>query len=198
MSGYCLIAPGHPVHDYYHANEYGFPQRDERELFERLVLEINQAGLSWETILKKREGFRAAYDGFEVFGGRPFQANFPAGHRRTDQVSAGLNSVGQNDMVRTTELFDAGYPDCARAGAAYLRTHTNQEIGDIDHFRFTGSVLEHCFAIGKGGCHHQVFRTGNRDDIEHDVGPDQAIGFGQDETVFDDNIGTHCLESLAD
>ncbi len=47
MSGYCLIAPGHPVHDYYHANEYGFPQRDERELFERLVLEINQAGLSW-------------------------------------------------------------------------------------------------------------------------------------------------------
>jgi hypothetical protein len=55
MSGYCLIAPGHPVHDYYHANEYGFPQRDERELFERLVLEINQAGLSWETILKKRE-----------------------------------------------------------------------------------------------------------------------------------------------
>ena len=66
MSGYCLIAPGHPVHDYYHANEYGFPQRDERELFERLVLEINQAGLSWETILKKREGFRAAYDGFDV------------------------------------------------------------------------------------------------------------------------------------
>ena len=38
MSGYCLIAPGHPVHDYYHANEYGFPQRDEGELFERLVL----------------------------------------------------------------------------------------------------------------------------------------------------------------
>ncbi len=66
MSGYCLIAPGHPVHDYYHANEYGFPQRDERELFERLVLEINQAGLSWETILKKREGFRTAYDGFDV------------------------------------------------------------------------------------------------------------------------------------
>ena len=66
MSGYCLIAPGHPVHDYYHSNEYGFPQRDERELFERLVLEINQAGLSWETILKKREGFRAAYDGFDV------------------------------------------------------------------------------------------------------------------------------------
>lgn len=66
MSSYCDIAPGHPVHAYYHAHEYGFPQRDERELFERLLLEINQAGLSWETILKKREGFRAAYDGFDV------------------------------------------------------------------------------------------------------------------------------------
>jgi DNA-3-methyladenine glycosylase I len=66
VSGYCLIAPGHPVHGHYHDHEYGFPQREERELFERLILEINQAGLSWETILKKREGFRAAYDGFDV------------------------------------------------------------------------------------------------------------------------------------
>lgn len=66
MSGYCRTAPGHPVHGHYHDHEYGFPQRDEAELFERLVLEINQAGLSWETILKKREGFRRAYDGFNV------------------------------------------------------------------------------------------------------------------------------------
>ena len=43
MSGYCKIAPGHPVHESYHATEYGFPQRDEAVLFERLVLEIMQA-----------------------------------------------------------------------------------------------------------------------------------------------------------
>ncbi|MQP76984.1 DNA-3-methyladenine glycosylase I [Stenotrophomonas sp. MYb238] len=66
MSAYCDIAPGHPVHARYHAREYGFPQRAEAELFERLLLEINQAGLSWETILRKREGFRRAYDGFDV------------------------------------------------------------------------------------------------------------------------------------
>ncbi|MDG2525481.1 DNA-3-methyladenine glycosylase I [Stenotrophomonas sp. HITSZ_GD] len=66
MSGYCSIAPGHPVHGHYHDHEYGFPQREETELFERLLLEINQAGLSWETILKKREGFRRAYAGFDV------------------------------------------------------------------------------------------------------------------------------------
>ncbi len=66
MSGYCDFAPGHPVHGAYHDTEYGFPQRGESELFERLILEINQAGLSWETILKKREGFRKAYSGFDV------------------------------------------------------------------------------------------------------------------------------------
>ncbi len=62
---YCLSAPGHPIHGPYHDTEYGFPLRDDHGLFERLVLEINQAGLSWLTILKKRGAFRAAYDGFD-------------------------------------------------------------------------------------------------------------------------------------
>ena len=66
MSTYCDIAPGHPVHGPYHDHEYGVPTREESALFERLILEINQAGLSWETILKKREGFRIAYDRFDV------------------------------------------------------------------------------------------------------------------------------------
>jgi DNA-3-methyladenine glycosylase I len=66
MSGYCDFARGHPLHGPYHDSEYGFPSRDEAVLFERLILEINQAGLSWETMLKKREGFRRAYSGFDV------------------------------------------------------------------------------------------------------------------------------------
>lgn len=65
-TAYCRVAPGHPFHGPYHDREYGFPARDDRVLFERLVLEINQAGLSWLTILKKREGFRRAYDDFDV------------------------------------------------------------------------------------------------------------------------------------
>src|SRR6185295_10848103 len=56
---YCDVAPGHPFHGPYHDSEYGFPLRDDDALFERLVLEINQAGLSWLTILKKREAFSA-------------------------------------------------------------------------------------------------------------------------------------------
>jgi DNA-3-methyladenine glycosylase I len=65
-AAYCRIAPGHPIHALYHDCEYGFPAVEESVLFERLVLEINQAGLSWLTILKKRAAFRAAFADFEV------------------------------------------------------------------------------------------------------------------------------------
>ena len=57
MTTYCDTAPGHPFHGPYHDTEYGFPTADESVLFERLVLEINQAGLSWLTVLKKRAAF---------------------------------------------------------------------------------------------------------------------------------------------
>jgi DNA-3-methyladenine glycosylase I len=63
---YCDAAPGHEFHGPYHDDEYGFPLTSDAELFERLVLEINQAGLSWLTILKKRDAFRAAYAGFDI------------------------------------------------------------------------------------------------------------------------------------
>ena len=66
MSGYCDIAPGHPVHNDYHDAEYGFPVIDERALFERMALEIMQAGLSWEIVLKKRKGMNKAFDRFVV------------------------------------------------------------------------------------------------------------------------------------
>lgn len=50
----------------YHDTAYGFPLHDDNELFGRLILEINQAGLSWTTILKKQENFRKAYDNFDI------------------------------------------------------------------------------------------------------------------------------------
>jgi DNA-3-methyladenine glycosylase I len=54
------------VHVQYHNHEYGFPIRDDNHLFARLVLEINQAGLSWTTILNKKENFFKAYDRFDI------------------------------------------------------------------------------------------------------------------------------------
>jgi DNA-3-methyladenine glycosylase I len=54
------------LHKSYHDKLYGFPIHDDNELFGRLVLEINQAGLSWETILKKEQAFRKAYHNFDI------------------------------------------------------------------------------------------------------------------------------------
>ncbi len=54
------------IHQPYHDLHYGFPIHDDNELFGRLLMEINQAGLSWETILKKEAGFRKAYAQFNI------------------------------------------------------------------------------------------------------------------------------------
>ncbi len=68
---YCKAIPSMKPHDQvlhlvYHDQHYGFPIQDDNELFARLVLEINQAGLSWTTILKKQSHFQRAYHQFDI------------------------------------------------------------------------------------------------------------------------------------
>lgn len=62
----CMSDEKKLVHKPYHDHLYGFPIHDDNELFCRLILEINQAGLSWETILKKEAAFRKAYSNFNI------------------------------------------------------------------------------------------------------------------------------------
>lgn len=69
MTTYCDYCNTHPDDTYnqvYHDTQYGFPLQDDHLLFERFILEINQAGLSWITILKKAENFRLAYSDFDI------------------------------------------------------------------------------------------------------------------------------------
>ena len=63
---YCITHPEDTFNKTYHDTQYGFPLDDDNLLFERLVLEINQAGLSWITILKKADNFRRAYHNFDL------------------------------------------------------------------------------------------------------------------------------------
>lgn len=68
-NSYCTFSSSQDadnVHKIYHDTQYGFPIGDDNQLFGRLILEINQAGLSWETILKKQDNFEKAYDNFEL------------------------------------------------------------------------------------------------------------------------------------
>jgi len=69
MTTYCDYCNTHPedtFNRHYHDTQYGFPLSDENLLFERFILEVNQAGLSWITILKKADNFSKAYRGFDI------------------------------------------------------------------------------------------------------------------------------------
>jgi DNA-3-methyladenine glycosylase I len=152
MPTYCDIAPGHPVHCTYHAQEYGFPQRDERELFERLLLEINQAGLSWELILKKREGFRRAYHGFDVDAVAAYgQADVdrlladPGIIRNRLKVSAAIHNAQVIQQLRAshggfTDWLDAHHP---RGKAEWIKLFKKT-------FRFTGGEITGEFLMSLG------------------------------------------------
>ena len=100
-NSYCRFAPEHPVHGPYHDHEYGFPVQDDRVLFERLILEINQAGLSWLTILKKRENFRRAYSGFDIDA----VAAYDEGDRAPLLIDTG---IVESDQPLVTRLSDEG------------------------------------------------------------------------------------------
>ncbi len=101
-AAYCRHAPGHPVHGPYHDGEYGFPARGDAVLFERLVLEINQAGLSWLTILNKRAAFAEAFCGFDI----DRVAGFGADDRR--------RLMGDARIIRNRLKIDAAIENAKR------------------------------------------------------------------------------------
>ena len=157
MSRYCDFAPAHPVHAAYHATEYGFPQRAERALFERLLLEINQAGLSWETILRKRDGFRRAYDGFDVdrvadYGEADRQRLLcdPVIIRNRLKVDAAIHNAG---VIRGLRQSHGGFAQWLDAhalheGAARSKPEWVKLFKRI--FRFTGGEITGEFLMSLG------------------------------------------------
>jgi len=152
MTTYCDIAPGHPFHGPYHEREYGFPSREDAVLFERLVLEINQAGLSWLTCLKKREAFLAAYDGFDI----DKVAGYGARERRRLLADAGI--------IRNRLKVDAGIENARRLQAIRKSHGSFADWRDEHHplekaewvklfkatFRFTGGEIVGEFLISLG------------------------------------------------
>jgi DNA-3-methyladenine glycosylase I len=69
MSSYCRAIRAQQLSDHhqiYHDQSYGFPPRNDHELFGKMLMEINQAGLSWDIVLKKKESIKAAYADFDI------------------------------------------------------------------------------------------------------------------------------------
>ncbi len=160
MSSYCDAAPGHPFHGPYHDQEYGFPLAGDAALFERLVLEINQAGLSWLTILKKREAFRAAYAGFAI----DEVARFGARDRKRLLADAGIirNRLKVEAAIENAKRLQA-IRDSHGSFAAWLDAYHPLPKADWVKlfkatFRFTGGEIVGEFLMSTGylpGAHRE-------------------------------------------
>lgn len=151
-SGYCDIAPSDPWHAPYHEQEYGFPIREDAALLERLALEINQAGLSWLTILKKRKAFVRAFDGFDPeivsrYGSRDRRRLLADSGiiRNRLKIDAVIHNAGRvRDLAGSHGSFaawlDAHHPRSLPRWCALFR----------ETFRFTGGEIVREFLISTG------------------------------------------------
>ncbi len=151
-AAYCRLAPGHEFHGPYHDREYGFPAREDAVLFERLVLEINQAGLSWLTVLKKRAAFQKAYRGFDIdkvaaFGPKDVKRLLAdAGIIRNRlKVAAAIDNAKRLQAIRQShgsfsDWLDAHHP---RSKAAWVELFR-------ETFRFTGGEIVGEFLMSLG------------------------------------------------
>ena len=156
---YCHASKGHEFHGPYHDLEYGFPLVHDDDFFERLLLEINQAGLSWLTILKKRDGFRRAYDQFEVtkvagYGeaDRRRLLSDAAIVRNRLKVDAAIANAGTILDLRDRHGSFRGWLDAhhPRDKQAWVKLFRNT-------FRFTGGEITGEFLMSTGylaGAHH--------------------------------------------
>lgn len=148
------------IHKLYHDTQYGFPIYSDNELFGRLILEINQAGLSWDIILKKQENFRIAYSNFDI--------KSVANYNQTD-INRLLNNTG---IIRNKLKINAAIHN------ASVIMKIKQKMGSfqlwLDHhhpktkdqwvklfkktFKFTGGEITGEFLMSTGyleGAHHK-------------------------------------------
>jgi DNA-3-methyladenine glycosylase I len=151
-AAYCRLAPGHPFHGDYHASEYGFPARDDAVLFERLALEINQAGLSWLTVLKKRAAFGAAFSGFDIDKVAAFMARDvkrlmadPGIIRNRLKIEAVIENAKRLQAIRASHGSFAAWLD-----AHHPRSKEKWVKLFHDTFRFTGGEIVGEFLMSLG------------------------------------------------
>ena len=139
-------------HRLYHDTEYGFPLETDAELFGRLLLEINQAGLSWTTILNKKDNFRRAYAGYDI----DRVARFRERDRARLMADAGI--------VRNRLKIEAAIENarrlrrirhCCGSFANWLDHHHPRDRAEWvklfkETFRFTGGEIVHEFLVSIG------------------------------------------------
>ncbi len=149
---YCWSREQDDVDRIYHDTQYGFPLEDDNALFGRLVLEINQAGLSWRTILNKQNNFHNAYDNFDIAT--------VAGYSETDRTrllsDAGIirNKLKINAAIHNARVI-LGLQDKYGSFKQWLDTQhplTKEEWTKLfkKHFKFVGGEIVNEFLMSSG------------------------------------------------
>ena len=148
------------VHVIYHNTGYGFPIHDDNELFERLILEINQAGLSWSTILQKQQNFKNAFHNFDIkkvaaYGDADIQRllNDAGIIRNRLKVNATIHNANvilqlQREFGSFKKWLDHHHPKTKQEWMALFKTT----------FKFTGGEIVNEFLMSTGylpGAHHE-------------------------------------------
>lgn len=152
---YCNFAASKPETDanrIYHDTEYGFPLATDDELFGRLILEINQAGLSWSTILNKKEHFRKAYDNFSI----EVIANYTDYDRQRLLSNSGIirNRLKINAVIHNAQVVSNLQQEFG-SFAAWLDMHhplKKEEWVKLfkKTFKFTGGEITNEFLMSTG------------------------------------------------
>lgn len=155
MTSYCEFVATRgqgTVHQHYHDNEYGFPLHNDNQLFERLVLEINQAGLSWETILKKKDNFHRAFMGFDI----DTVANFTDMDRERLLSDAGIirNRLKVDAAIENAKRIQVIRKEYGSFKAWLDAHHPRSELEWVklfkQNFRFVGGEIVREFLLSTG------------------------------------------------
>ncbi len=140
------------VHRHYHDHQYGFPIDSDNELFGRLILEINQAGLSWTTILNKQENFRKAYDNFNI----EIVANYTEADRERLLRDAGIirNKLKVNAAIHNAQKI----LEIQKENGSFKNWLDKHHPMDLEiwvklfkkTFKFTGGEITNEFLLSSG------------------------------------------------
>jgi DNA-3-methyladenine glycosylase I len=167
----CWWATGDPLLERYHDVEWGRPVADDVRLFEKLCLEGFQAGLSWLTILRKRENFRQAFDGFDV------EAIADYGAADVNRLMADAGIVRNrakieatiNNAARCLELIDD-----TGSLAAHIWSFEHADAKDLSKdlkrrgWRFVGPTTAYAFMQAMGLVDDHVESCAFRDEVEQE------------------------------
>lgn len=147
------------LHKKYHDEKYGFPVLDDDELFCRLILEINQAGLSWTTILRKEDNFRKAYHNFKIskvaaYGEKDFQRllNDPGIIRNRLKIGAAIHNAG---VIKSIQKEHGSFLNWLNKKHPLTKDEWVKLFKQ--NFRFTGGEIVNEFLVSTGylpGAHH--------------------------------------------